>query len=100
MLENLLIGCAGSKELEIGAKEFQVKAEEFEICDRACGVESKEIKVSKQIKEISEDSEMQEKFNRLLKIGVYKELHKKGLLSDSQLSALVHMQNKPLRIYS
>ncbi|MCL2176533.1 MAG: hypothetical protein FWB72_01065 [Firmicutes bacterium] len=75
MLENLFVGCGVSKELEIGAKEFGIDT-------RECGVESK------RIKEISEDSEMQEKFNRLLKIGVYKELHKKGLLSDSQLSML------------
>lgn len=32
-------------------------------------------------------------FDRLLKIGVYKELHKKGLLSDIQLKDILSIQN-------
>lgn len=32
-------------------------------------------------------------FKKLMKIGIYKELHKKGLLSDYQLNTLIKMQN-------
>ena len=35
-----------------------------------------------------------ERFKKVLKIGIYKELHKKGLLSDFQLGALLNMQEK------
>ncbi len=33
-------------------------------------------------------------FNTAIKVGLYKELHKKGLLSDAQLTKLILMQNK------
>jgi len=35
-----------------------------------------------------------EGFRKLLKIGVYKELHKRGLLTDYQLSELISMQGR------
>ena len=35
-----------------------------------------------------------EGFKKILKIGIYKELHKKGLLSDFQLDALLNMQER------
>lgn len=35
-------------------------------------------------------------FQRLLKQGVYKELHQKGMLTDMQLSDLLHCSQYPL----
>lgn len=33
------------------------------------------------------------KFQKAIKIGVYKELHRKGLLTDTQLKQLISLQN-------
>ena len=41
--------------------------------------------------DIAESKEHTE-FRKLLKIGIYKELHKKGLLTDFQLDTLIKMQ--------
>ena len=37
--------------------------------------------------------EQLEKFQTAVKIGLYKELHRKGLLTDTQLKRLISMQN-------
>jgi len=41
----------------------------------------------------AERNEGSGQFVKLLKIGVYKELHKRGMLSDMQLNALIKLQN-------
>lgn len=33
------------------------------------------------------------KFQKTIKIGVYKELHRRGLLTDTQLKQLIYIQN-------
>lgn len=33
------------------------------------------------------------KFQKTIKIGVYKELHRRGLLTDTQLKQLIYVQN-------
>lgn len=38
--------------------------------------------------------EQSSKFQKAVKIGVYKELHKKGILTDEQLKQLILLQNK------
>ncbi len=38
--------------------------------------------------------EQSQKFRIAIKIGLYKELHRKGLLTDTQLKQLMNMQNK------
>ncbi len=43
---------------------------------------------------ISLSAEQQNEFSRAIKIGVYKELHKKELLTDTQLKSLLQLQNK------
>lgn len=36
------------------------------------------------------EEEVQKNFRKVLKNGIYKELHKRKLLSDAQLNSLVH----------
>ena len=43
---------------------------------------------------ISLTPEQEQRFCSAVKIGIYKELHKKGLLTDMQLNQLIAIQNK------
>jgi len=45
-------------------------------------------------KAISLTPEQAKEFQTAVKIGLYKELHKKGLLTDMQLKTLLTLQNK------